>query len=835
MPLTVSRLRQWFASAVILVVFIVLGAFFYARHRVQNALKQVPEKIGINVQQSAQGFTISKSEQGRTLFKLQASKAIQLKQGGRAELHNVMITVYGRDSSRFDQVYGDSFEYDPQSGNVTGKGEVSIDLESNPSGALSPDQTPPKELKNPIHLKTTDLVFNQKTGDGWTAAPIEFRVPQASGSAVGAKYSAKDSVLTLQSQVRIVVNGAAPSTILAEQAVLEKSPREMLLRHVHAESPEQKADADQLTLFLLEDDTLDHATASGNVRIESSTNEIGRDTALWRGQPRPAASRSRLAADNLLVHMKPGNVVGDAVLNGDVHFRSEGAQAMEVSAGKAVLSFGARNSLNKIHADEQAKLTQRQSDATTGVGQGRPPLQNQGAQDVEVTAPAMDFLVADGSRLTRAETIGPPQISLSSSGLPADTRTPGKPTTQTRITADKFTATFDPLGQLSRVHGEAHTRLVSLSDSGSVSSGSGQLERVSTSDSIDAFFRPGTGVETLVQQGHFTYTSGTQQAFADHARYTVADELLTLIDSPRVEDAGMSTTARMLRFNRATGDAVAEGDVRSTYSDLKPQPSGAMLASGDPIHVTADSMTAHNSPAVATYSGNARLWQNANLIEAPSIQFQKDQRSVVAESKSDRKVSTVLVGTDKSGKATPVTITSGRLSYRDSERQAHFEGGVTARGAGLTITSKQMDVFLVPSTTGLDEKEKEIVRGRAPVLSGAEGSSPVQARSTGETPVAPQSRSGPSQAQSASPASLEKIIASGSVLITEPNRRAAGDQLTYTAADDKFVLTGGPPSIFDAEHGKITGVSLTLFRRDDRVVVEGDSRSPAVTQTKVVR
>ena len=65
--------------------------------------------------------------------------------------------------------------------------------------------------------------------------------------------------------------------------------------------------------------------------------------------------------------------------------------------------------------------------------------------------------------------------------------------------------------------------------------------------------------------------------------------------------------------------------------------------------------------------------------------------------------------------------------------------------------------------------------------------------------------------------------------------RATGDQLVYTASDDKFVLTGGPPSIFDAEHGKITGVSLTLFRHDDRVLVEGDNTSPTVTQTRVAR
>jgi hypothetical protein len=49
------------------------------------------------------------------------------------------------------------------------------------------------------------------------------------------------------------------------------------------------------------------------------------------------------------------------------------------------------------------------------------------------------------------------------------------------------------------------------------------------------------------------------------------------------------------------------------------------------------------------------------------------------------------------------------------------------------------------------------------------------------------------------------------------------------------VLTGGPPSIFDAEHGKITGVSLTLYRTDDRVVVDGNSSSPAVTETRVER
>ena len=82
---------------------------------------------------------------------------------------------------------------------------------------------------------------------------------------------------------------------------------------------------------------------------------------------------------------------------------------------------------------------------------------------------------------------------------------------------------------------------------------------------------------------------------------------------------------------------------------------------------------------------------------------------------------------------------------------------------------------------------------------------------------------------------LDRIVAQGKVVVTQPSRRATGDQLIYTAADEKFVLTGGPPSIFDAERGKITGVSLTLFRRDDRVLVEGTDTSPSVTQTRVAR
>jgi len=79
------------------------------------------------------------------------------------------------------------------------------------------------------------------------------------------------------------------------------------------------------------------------------------------------------------------------------------------------------------------------------------------------------------------------------------------------------------------------------------------------------------------------------------------------------------------------------------------------------------------------------------------------------------------------------------------------------------------------------------------------------------------------------------MVAQGNVVIQQSTRRAEGQKLVYLSAEDKFVLTGGPPSIFDAERGKITGVSLTFFRRDGRVLVEGEASTPVVTQTRMAR
>ena len=769
MPLSVSRLRRWFAAVAIIMIALVAGMYFYARWRVRNVVHEVPKKLGIEVQQTAEGFSISKSEQGRTLFTVTASKVVQFKNGGHAELHDVKVTIYGRDASRFDHITGSDFEYDPASGDITARGTVRIDLAGNPEGILRPDQSAPPEPKNPLHLKTNGLVFNRNTGDASASGEVRLQTAQASGSAIGVHYSARSGLMTLDSDVIIDLTHPQPAHLTAERAVITKDPRQVVLTRPRLTRDLQTSWADKATVFLRDDNTVDRVLAEGNVQ-----NEV-------RG-PSPVSTKSDRAE---LFLTGPRDQLKQAEFSGSVQLLSGGDRPAEADAGHVLLHFGGQQVLQRVHADQGVRLLQKSGGAPRVAKSGSGV--HTAAQDLEMTAPAMDFQVADGRRIESAETSESPASTREQSASPPQILiTQVGSNQQTVVTAAKFIARFTDANRLASLHGAPDARIVSRAP--------GQPDRLSTSRMLDVLFRPEGGVASIAQTGDFAYTDGARKAWAQRATYTTADQMLVLNGSPRVAGEGMMTTAQLVRLNRATGDAFAEGDVKSTYSQMKAQPQGGMLASSDPIHVTSRSMTAHRTPDVADYTGNARLWQDANVVEAPAIHFDRGHRSLLAQGNSSHAVSTVLVQQQKNGNVTPVSVTSPRLTYTDADREIVLDGGgVTVNGGDTLMTARSMNVFLRP---------------RSPSTGASDAGVPGQ---------------------------IDHIEAQGNIVIVQPSRRATGEKLEYTAAEDKFVLTGGPPSIFDAEHGKITGDSLTFFRRDDRVLVEGRETSPTVTKTRVAR
>src|SRR5262249_55432890 len=194
------------------------------------------------------------------------------------------------------------------------------------------------------HLRTTNLVFNKNTGDASTDALVEFRVSEASGSAIGARFVARDGTLLLNSHIQIVANSAQPSTILAQRALLGKNPREIQLAYPRAQSPNQQGQSDELTLFLREDNTLDHAIATGHVEIHS--NRVGANAQVRGDEARSAVQTpfartwSQVSAERLEVKMGQKNAARTAIFSGHVEFKNEDPQPAEANAGRAILNFG---------------------------------------------------------------------------------------------------------------------------------------------------------------------------------------------------------------------------------------------------------------------------------------------------------------------------------------------------------------------------------------------------------------------------------------------------------------------------------------------------------------
>src|SRR5580698_2393565 len=131
---SLAQVRKWLVVGVCVLVAAVSFSYWIARSHVQPILHNVPKALGLDIQQTSDGFSLSKSEAGRTLYTIRASKAVQFKAGGHADLRNVHIVVYGRNHDRYDQIYGDQFTYDPQTGDITAIGQVHIDLQANAEG-----------------------------------------------------------------------------------------------------------------------------------------------------------------------------------------------------------------------------------------------------------------------------------------------------------------------------------------------------------------------------------------------------------------------------------------------------------------------------------------------------------------------------------------------------------------------------------------------------------------------------------------------------------------------------------------------------------------------------
>jgi lipopolysaccharide export system protein LptA len=78
-------------------------------------------------------------------------------------------------------------------------------------------------------------------------------------------------------------------------------------------------------------------------------------------------------------------------------------------------------------------------------------------------------------------------------------------------------------------------------------------------------------------------------------------------------------------------------------------------------------------------------------------------------------------------------------------------------------------------------------------------------------------------------------VATGGVVVEQGDRRGTAERGVYTADDRKFVLSGGTPTLYDAEEGATTGHELTFNIADDTIIVDSGSGTRTLTKHRVQR
>jgi lipopolysaccharide export system protein LptA len=73
------------------------------------------------------------------------------------------------------------------------------------------------------------------------------------------------------------------------------------------------------------------------------------------------------------------------------------------------------------------------------------------------------------------------------------------------------------------------------------------------------------------------------------------------------------------------------------------------------------------------------------------------------------------------------------------------------------------------------------------------------------------------------------------VVVEEGDRRATADTGVYTAQDQKFVLSGGDPTLYDATEGTTKGRELTFYIADDTIIVDSGNGLRTLTRHRVQR
>ena len=881
MRTTIERVRAAMVVGAALVALTVAGFLAVAHYRAHRSLQDLPARLGLDIQKETNGYTVSQSVKGHTVFTLHAAKATQHKDGITA-LQDVGVVLYGQTGGRADRIYGKQFDYDQKNGVVRAMGEVQLDLQAPAPVTASARAEYARGGKGetkagtgdadaqPIHVVTSGLVYVQSLGVASTDQPIRFAYQGMTGQARGASYNSDTGVTTLESEVRVsAVRDGRPTVLTAAHAEMDRANHRMTLRAARyvalSKVESERSAGETMTAGLM----VVHLGQDGG-GIESAEGSNGVEV---------ASGESRMQAPQGVVHMTAEGRAEMAQMTGGVRFASEQASGagagntLEGQAASGTAHFNGRGEMEMVRltggvsAQSQTVSAEETREMVGGemelrlagyAGGSRRWVQEatmRGAARVTSVLPAVQGHTAGTEEMRGDVLVGEWRQERGAAALREVT---GEGHTEIRRVrdgvdevsrGDRLRAEF---GAVARTGPAGRSGIVTATQQGGVA-----LERIATTKRASAGEAKTSPVEA---------TTETTRGRAERADYEAATGQVNLMGGAEISDGASTVRAERVAMTEGTGDAEAQGAVQVTYRQVAAAgatPGGEVRAVTEtggetkvgtaaetklPIHAVAERAVMRKATGVTTFFGGssprrggtpaprARLWQGPSQVEAPVLVFGRKDSTLDAygeDAGEAMPVRTVLASAphaaaaedDTAKKRVPavVRVQSGRLHYAEGLRRAEFSRGVVLEDADGTMTSREAVALLLPSAPkdGVPASGKGV---GAAGLAGAAGDGVAGGGGRG-------GGGGVGGGGGGRPGGgLDRVTAVGDVVIRQTGRVATGQQAVYTATDGMFVLTGGggvPPKVVDEANGTISGAALRFRSGDNSVTVDGRAKDGA--------
>jgi lipopolysaccharide export system protein LptA len=309
--------------------------------------------------------------------------------------------------------------------------------------------------------------------------------------------------------------------------------------------------------------------------------------------------------------------------------------------------------------------------------------------------------------------------------------------------------------------------------------------------SLTVVLKPGmSSLEEATFSRNVRFYEGVLGSLAAHAKYVLDTGSLELSGSeparprPHIENEQIIIDATHIDVTLVGPKMKASGAVSSVLKPSKANDPASstkmpsMLKSDQVVYIAAEGLDYDGELSKATYTGRAKLWQAETSVQAQTLTLDNKSGDLTASEKVTTSTMLEQLDSAKKKKERVRSVgTSANFNYEEATRRATYTGDAHLAGPQGDMTADKIELYLKPSGDELDRVE-----------------------------------------------GYDKLT------LREQTRKTTGVRMTYTTANETYVVTGLPVAIVDECGRETKGRKLTFVKSTDTVVVDGGGQVRTQTQ-----